>query len=112
MISLQGHKIEPISYVYQQDWIKTNWKETNLLQFALNKEIEEVGEKVQAAAVKQSYDVELSSLDQAQKIKIIKALREIFSLGLKEAKDLADKTPSMLKKNMKKDEAEKLKKDL
>jgi ribosomal protein L7/L12 len=39
-------------------------------------------------------------------------LREIFSLGLKEAKDLADKTPSMLKKNLKKDEAEKLKKDL
>jgi large subunit ribosomal protein L7/L12 len=31
---------------------------------------------------------------------------------LKEAKDLADKTPSMLKKNMKRDEAEKLKKDL
>jgi large subunit ribosomal protein L7/L12 len=42
-------------------------------------------------------------LDQAQKIKIIKALREMFSLGLKEAKDLADKTPSMLKKNIKKD---------
>ena len=51
-------------------------------------------------------------MDAAQKIKIIKSLREIFNLGLKEAKDLADKTPSMLKKNMKKDEAEKLKKDL
>jgi len=37
MISLEGHQIEPISYIYQQDWIKTNWKETNLLSFALNK---------------------------------------------------------------------------
>ncbi len=33
-------------------------------------------------------------------------------MGLKEAKDLADKAPSMLKKAMKKEEAEKLKKDL
>ena len=36
----------------------------------------------------------------------------MFSLGLKEAKDFADKAPSMLKKNMKREEAEKLKKDL
>jgi ribosomal protein L7/L12 len=36
----------------------------------------------------------------------------LFGLGLKEAKDIADKAPSMLKKNMKKEEAEKLKKDL
>lgn len=62
--------------------------------------------------MKENYDVELTSVDAAQKIKIIKLLREIFNLGLKEAKDLADKTPSMLKKAMKKDEAEKLKKDL
>ena len=33
----------------------------------------------------------------------------MFNLGLKEAKDLADKTPSMLKKGMKKQEAQKLK---
>lgn len=33
--------------------------------------------------MKTHYDVELSSLDLAQKIKIIKALREIFNLGLK-----------------------------
>ena len=54
----------------------------------------------------------MTTVDPAQKIKIIKALREIFNLGLKEAKDLADKAPSMLKKAMKKEEAEKLKKDL
>ena len=53
--------------------------------------------------------MELTTVDAAQKIKIIKNLRDIFNLGLKEAKDLADKTPSMLKKGMKKEEAEKLK---
>ncbi len=47
--------------------------------------------------------MELTSLDVSQKIKIIKSLRERFSLGLKEAKDLADKAPSMLKKNMKRE---------
>jgi large subunit ribosomal protein L7/L12 len=58
---------------------------------------------VEAEVIKENYDVELSSVDAAQKIKIIKALRELFGLGLKEAKDLADKTPSMLKKNMKRE---------
>lgn len=58
---------------------------------------------MEAEVIKENYDVELSSVDAAQKIKIIKALRELFGLGLKEAKDLADKTPSMLKKNMKRE---------
>lgn len=53
--------------------------------------------------MKENYDVELTTVDVAQKIKVIKALREIFSLGLKEAKDFADKVPSMLKKNMKRE---------
>lgn len=39
-------------------------------------------------------------------------LRELFGLGLKEAKDMADKLPSIIKKKMKREEAEKLKKDL
>lgn len=74
-----------------------------MLSFALNSLVEELGEKVEAEVVKDNYDVELTSVDPAQKIKIIKALREIFNLGLKEAKDLADKAPSMLKKAMKKE---------
>lgn len=83
-----------------------------MLQFILSDEIEEIGDKEEVEVLKDNYDVELTSVDAAQKIKIIKSLREIFSLGLKEAKDFADKVPSMLKKNMKREEAEKLKKDL
>jgi ribosomal protein L7/L12 len=69
--------------VYQLEWIKAEWKDSGLLQFILSDEKEEAGEKVAEEVVKTHYDVELTSLDLAQKIKIIKALREIFNLGLK-----------------------------
>ena len=46
----------------------------------------------------------------ANKIAVIKVVKEALALGLKEAKDLVDAAPSMLKADMKKDEAEALKK--
>jgi large subunit ribosomal protein L7/L12 len=45
----------------------------------------------------------------AEKIKVIKVVREITGLGLKEAKDLVDKAPSNLKENIEKAEAEQIK---
>src|SRR3989344_2389014 len=48
----------------------------------------------------------------ANKIAIIKVVKEVLGLGLKEAKDLVDAAPSMLKADMKKEEAEALKKSL
>ncbi|MEI3416034.1 MAG: 50S ribosomal protein L7/L12 [Christensenellaceae bacterium] len=44
----------------------------------------------------------------AQKIKVIKVVREITSLGLKEAKDLVDNAPKPLKENVSKEDAEKI----
>lgn len=44
----------------------------------------------------------------AEKIKVIKEVREITGLGLKEAKDMVDKLPAKVKENVAKDEAEKL----
>ena len=44
----------------------------------------------------------------AQKIKVIKVVREITSLGLKEAKDLVDNAPKHLKENVSKEDAEKI----
>lgn len=46
----------------------------------------------------------------AQKIGIIKIVKEVLALGLKEAKDLVDAAPSVLKEGMKKEDAEALKK--
>ncbi len=48
----------------------------------------------------------------AQKIQVIKVVRSVTSLGLKEAKDLVDKAPGTVKENVSKEEAEKVKKEL
>lgn len=59
----------------------------------------------EAADVKDSFDVELAAAG-ATPIQVIKAVKEVLALGLKEAKDLVDGVPSILKAGMKKDEAE------
>lgn len=48
----------------------------------------------------------------ANKIAVIKAVKEVLGLGLKEAKDLVDAAPSMLKEGMKKEEADAFKKKI
>ena len=60
---------------------------------------------------KTSFGVELTSAG-GQKIQVIKALREITSLGLKEAKDLADAAPKIVKDGLSKEDAEEMKKKL
>ncbi len=60
---------------------------------------------------KSTADVELTD-GGANKIAVIKVVKEVLALGLKEAKDLVDAAPSMLKTGMKKEEAEALKKSI
>ena len=60
---------------------------------------------------KSTSDVELTDAG-ATKIAVIKVVKEALALGLKEAKDLVDAAPSMLKQGMKKEDAEALKKKL
>ena len=57
------------------------------------------------------FDVELTSVGE-KKINVIKVIRSITSLGLKEAKELADNVPSIVKEVVPKDEAEEIKKQL
>lgn len=64
-----------------------------------------------AAEEKDSFDLELTAAG-ATPIQVIKAVKEVLGLGLKEAKDLVDGAPSMVKQGMKKDEAEALKKKI
>ena len=61
-----------------------------------------------AAAEKTEFDVVLASAGDA-KLKVVKAVRELTGLGLKEAKDLVDGAPSNIKEGVAKDEAEKMK---
>lgn len=63
------------------------------------------------AEEKTSFDVELADKG-GTPIQVIKAVKEVLGLGLKEAKDLVDAAPSMLKQGMKKEDAEALKKKI
>jgi len=62
----------------------------------------------EAAEEKTEFDVVLADAG-AQKIKVIKVVREITGLGLKEAKDLVDNTPKPVKEWVSKEEAEEIK---
>ena len=63
----------------------------------------------EAAEEKTSFDVVLKEVG-ANKLQVVKAVKEACGLGLKEAKDLVDGAPATIKEGMAKDEAENLKK--
>ena len=60
---------------------------------------------------KTEFDAELTEVG-AEKVKVIKVVREITGLGLKEAKDLVDGAPKMVKEGATKEEAEEIKKKI
>ena len=62
----------------------------------------------EAAEEKSSFDVVIKEAG-GQKIQVIKVLREVLALGLKEAKDMTEGTPKVAKAGMKKEEANELK---
>ena len=65
-----------------------------------------------AAEEKGEFNVVLTAVDAAKKIAVIKVVREITGLGLKEAKDLGEGAPKAVKENVAKAEAEELKKKI
>jgi len=69
------------------------------------------GEVASAAEEKDEFDVILASIGD-KKINVIKEVRAITGLGLKEAKDLVESAPKALKEGASKDEAEEMKKKL
>lgn len=69
------------------------------------------GAAAEAEEEKTEFDVVMSSFG-ANKVSVIKAVRAITSLGLKEAKDLVESAPASIKEGVSKDEAEDFKKQL
>ena len=61
-----------------------------------------------AAAEKDEFDVELTEIG-PNKVKVIKVVRELTGLGLKEAKDVVDSAPKVVKEAISKEEAEEVK---
>jgi len=69
------------------------------------------GAAAPAEEEKTEFDVQLKAAGE-KKIQVIKVVRAITGLGLKEAKDLVDGAPSLVKEKISKEEAEKIKKEL
>ena len=69
------------------------------------------GPAADAAEEKTEFDVELTEVG-AEKVKVIKVVREITGLGLKEAKDAVEGAPKVIKEGASKEEAEDIKKKL
>jgi large subunit ribosomal protein L7/L12 len=63
-----------------------------------------------AAEEKTEFNVILKAFDDTKKIAVIKEVRQVTGLGLKEAKDLVEGAPKPLKENVPKEEADKIKK--
>lgn len=73
----------------------------------------DAGEAAKEEVVEKTvFDLKLVGFDEKSKIKVIKEIRGITALGLKEAKDLVEGAPTTVKKNIKKEEAEELKQKL
>ena len=70
------------------------------------------GAAAPAEEEKTEFDVELTSYDEAAKLKVIKAVKEITGLGLGEAKEIVVGAPKMVKTGVSKEEAESLKAQL
>ena len=70
------------------------------------------GAAAPAVEEKTEFDVVLTGFDAAKKLAVIKAIREITGLGLKEAKEMVESAPKAVKEGVSKDEAETVKKAL
>ena len=66
------------------------------------------GEAAGAAEEKTEFDVILASVG-AEKMKVVKAVKDLSGLGLKEAKDIVDNAPKAIKEGVSKEEAEQMK---
>ena len=73
--------------------------------------VTELNELVKAAEEKTEFDVILAGAG-SSKVGVIKAVREVTGLGLKDAKDLVDNAPKTLKEGASKEEAEQIKEKL
>lgn len=70
------------------------------------------GDAPAAAEEKVSFDVILEDVDAAKRVAVLKVIRSLTNLGLKEAKDLTSSLPKPIKEGVSKDEAEAAKKEL
>jgi len=89
--------------------------DSNIISNQPNRQIMEVAAVKEAAPVeeeKSEFDVILEKIPADKKIAVLKVIRSLTGLGLKEAKALVDNVPQTIRQSVNKDEAEKIKKEL
>ncbi len=101
-------KIEGMSVLELNDLVKAIEVKFGVSAAAMASAGPAVGASAEAVEEKSTYAVHLASAGE-QKIAVMKVIKEALGLGLKEAKDLVDGAPSLLKDGMKKIEAEEIK---
>jgi large subunit ribosomal protein L7/L12 len=101
-------EIETMSVLELYELVKTLEKKFGVSAAAVAVVGSEGSGAAEAAEEKDSFTVELTDAG-AQKIAVIKVVKEALALGLKEAKDLVDGAPSVLKEGVKKADAEEMK---
>ena len=94
--------------VLEASELKTKMEETFGVSAAAPVAVAAAGAPAEAAAEQDEFDVILSGVGD-KKIQVIKAVREVTSLGLKEAKDLVDNAPKPVREGVSKEEAEQIK---
>lgn len=103
--------IETMSVLDLNELVKLLEKKFGVSAAAVSVGVPVAGGGAAAGEEKSTFTVELKDAG-AQKIAVIKVVKEALGLGLKEAKDMVDAAPKVLKEGVKKEDAEKIKKDI
>jgi len=104
-------KIETMSVLELHELVKLLEKKFGVSAAAVAVAGAAAGPAADAEEEKSSFNLELTAAGD-QKIAVIKVIKEVLGLGLKEAKDMVEGAPAMVKEGLKKDEAEDIKKKL
>ncbi|MEK6796598.1 MAG: 50S ribosomal protein L7/L12 [Spirochaetota bacterium] len=104
--------VKELTVVELNDLVEALQKEFNVTASAPVAAAPAAGGGAAPVEEKTAFDVILTGHDAAQKINVIKAVREVTGLGLKEAKDAVEKGTEKLKEGVKKEEADEIKKKI
>lgn len=104
-------KIETMSVLDLHELVKVLENKFGVSAAAMSAPAAGAAGGAEVAEEKSSFTVELTAAGE-QKIAVMKVVKEVLALGLKEAKDLVDAAPSVLKEDMKKAEADEFKKKI
>jgi large subunit ribosomal protein L7/L12 len=103
--------VKSMTVLELNDFVKALQEEFGVSAMAMAAPAAAAAAPVEEVEEKTTFDVILMAAG-AEKIQVIKVVRQLTSLGLKEAKDLVDGAPKAVKEGVNKEEAEKIKSDL